>query len=74
MNKIILSPGQQATEDMFIEIKDLKAKLFNEQEHYKLLKENYDNVFKFIAKELKCDVDDAFEKYKEFLISGDDDE
>jgi len=32
----------------FEKIKGLEADLFNEKEHYKCLKQNYDDVFKFI--------------------------
>lgn len=66
MKSLILTDSQKAIEEMFSENKSLKKELFNEKEHYKTLKENYDNVFEFIESELN--VSDAFERYRNFLI------
>ena len=45
----------------------LKADLFNEQEHYKILKESYDRVFKFIEKEFNVTQQDAFDKFLNWM-------
>ena len=45
----------------------LKAELFNQKEHYEVLKENYDNVFIFMAEKTDRTITECFDRYKDWL-------
>lgn len=46
----------------------LSKELFNQREHYDVLKENYDNAFIFMTELTGNSVDVCFDKYKDWLI------
>jgi len=46
----------------------LKAELFNQKEHYEVLKENYDNVFIFMAEKTDRTISECFDRYKDWLV------
>lgn len=53
--------------EMCAKYKQLEHRLFNEQEHYAVLKDNYDEVFNFIAHKYNTTPEQEFESFIEYV-------